>query len=934
MDRILVTPWNSRSGDPTRGPLAGRKERHGKFLQDMISRIDHDHPINTYDDLQVALSQSTHAKNALSIKHGYAPEVIVFGKHSRLPGSILSDESLPSHSHVLQEDQEISPSSFKTMLMIRESARCAFHKSDNCDALRRAILSRSCPSRGQFSRGDSVMIWKSDDHNSHQWIGPHRVIIQDGNTTVWTTQAGRLYRRAPEHVRLATLEETMQEVEASPDWTLLERQIQNMSRQDTIIIPNHELTETPGDNPNPHSQTPSELPEAEQTPMEHIPSNPESVPQPDQEPENPTEASPSSEQMPVETIGLYCQDLEEDVFFSSCQDTAWRCEVEVQLNQPLDQHQPGVEEACALLATSAKKQRTEIKLSTLTSSEKAEFEQAKLAEIQNWVQTGTIARVFRDQIPPSQVLRCRWILTWKPVDPQELAKTNSKKTHRAKARLVVLGYLDPQIENIPRDSPTLNKTARMLILQVIASLGFTLRSFDIRAAFLQGEPQSSRLMAVEPVPEMRKFMGLKSDEVAQLKKGAYGLVDAPFLWFCALQTELHNLGFESSPFCPCTFVLRDPNTQGIAGILGMHVDDGLGGGNQFFQEKIDLLEQKYPFGSKKTSAFTFTGIEMAQRGDHSIVLNQSSYVRKIPAINLEVNRKTLDDEPVTEEERLLLRGLIGSLQYAAVNTRPDISSRLSILQSQINKAKICTIHEANKLLHDAKKFHEVQITIKPIPMQDYRLMAFSDASFASIHKPDSHSGVIIVGTHKNIANNQQCPISPLSWGCKKIQRVVTSTLSAETTALAASLDQLSWIRLFWSWLKDPKTCWKHPEKGLENADPAIAVPTMNHDFAITDCKSLFDLVSKTATPSCSEFRVQLVARAIKETLKENISLRWVHSAAQLADALTKAMEAKFLRETLQLGEYRLFDEDAVLKQRAKTKDRVRWLKQEQNSEKD
>ena len=213
-------------------------------------------------------------------------------------------------------------------------------------------------------------------------------------------------------------------------------------------------------------------------------------------------------------------------------------------------------------------------------------------------------------------------------------------------------------------------------------------------------------------------------------------------------------------------------------------------------------------------------------------------------------------------------------------------------------------------------------------------MAFSDASFASVHKPDSHSGVIIVGTHKNIANNQQCPISPLSWGCKKIQRVVTSTLSAETTALAASLDQLSWIRLFWSWLKDPKTCWKHPEKGLENADPAIAVPTMNHDFAITDCKSLFDLVSKTATPSCSEFRVQLVARAIKETLKENISLRWVHSAAQLADALTKAMEAKFLRETLQLGEYRLFDEDAVLKQRAKTKDRVRWLKQEQNSEKD
>ena len=37
-----------------------------------------------------------------------------------------------------------------------------------------------------------------------------------------------------------------------------------------------------------------------------------------------------------------------------------------------------------------------------------------------------------------------------------------------------------------------------------------------------------------------------------------------------------------------------------------------------------------------------------------------------------------------------------------------------------------------------------------------------------------------------------------------------------------------------------------------------------------------------------EFHVQLVARAIKESLKEGISLRWVHTGAQLADCLTKA----------------------------------------------
>ena len=34
-----------------------------------------------------------------------------------------------------------------------------------------------------------------------------------------------------------------------------------------------------------------------------------------------------------------------------------------------------------------------------------------------------------------------------------------------------------------------------------------------------------------------------------------------------------------------------------------------------------------------------------------------------------------------------------------------------------------------------------------------------------------------------------------------------------------------------------------------------------------------------------------------------------------------------MRETLKLGSYRLCDEDATLKERAKTKDRLRWLKE-------
>ena len=105
--------------------------------------------------------------------------------------------------------------------------------------------------------------------------------------------------------------------------------------------------------------------------------------------------------------------------------------------------------------------------------------------------------------------------------------------------------------------------------------------------------------------------------------------------------------------------------------------------------------------------------------------------------------------------------------------------------------------------------------------------------------------------------------------------------------------------------------WNRPEEALLKVEPAISVVTVpqESDFAITDCKSLYDLITRAAPPSCSEFRVQLVARSIKEVLREGINLRWVHTGAQLADALTKAMEARFLRETLKHGFYPLCDED-------------------------
>ena len=194
----------------------------------------------------------------------------------------------------------------------------------------------------------------------------------------------------------------------------------------------------------------------------------------------------------------------------------------------------------------------------------------------------------------------------KPIEDPKEQKELGGKSRKAKARLDVLGYMDPQLDTIPRDSPTLGRTSKMLIAQVLASMQWSLMSFDIKAAFLQGRTQEGRVIAIEPVPEMTKAMGLKSNEVCRLVKSAYGLFDAPFLWFTELDKTLKELGFISSPFDPCLYLFYDQNR--LSGILGIHVDDGLCGGNEAFQRQIQKLENKFPFGSRKSPNLTFTGM--------------------------------------------------------------------------------------------------------------------------------------------------------------------------------------------------------------------------------------------------------------------------------------------------------------------------------------
>ena len=614
----------------------------------------------------------------------------------------------------------------------------------------------------------------------------------------------------------------------------------------------------------------------------------------------------------------------EDIFHLTTEQ-AWEYSIYL-TEHDMEQLSNPTSDQVTLLASSAKRQRAEVRLVDLNEQDRQKFQTAKTKEIDQWLDTETVRRILRSKIPEENILKCRWILTWKEIDPSE--RENPKNTHKAKARLVILGYQDPNIEDIPRDSPTLQKESRSLLLQLCASQKWQIESFDIKTAFLRGSRRDNRILGIEPPKEMQEKMKLKGHEICELRKSAYGLVNAPFLWYQELKEALINLGFIMCPMDPCLFVLPSQH-GGLHGIVGIHVDDGLGCGDRVYHEAISRLQQKYPFGSHRRRNFVFTGIQIDQDEDGTIALSQKEYVEKITPISITRDRRKKNTLPITEEEKQGLRGLIGSLQYAATNTRADISARLSLLQAKINCATIGDLHEAHKLLGDCQKYSTVKVLIWPIPKEQIRFVAYSDASFATREKQQSQKGTIILTAHQDIMEQKPAQAGALLWSSRKIDRIVASTLAAETYALSQSVDLLEWVRILWQWMQQPSQEWKQPESYLLKAPRAITV---------VDCKSLYDVIIKNTTPQCREHRTLLEALIIKDRVQLGVDMHWVHSAAQLADSLTKSMDTTTLRAFLEHGKICLHDIEAVLQERADKKTHKKWLKDQieshlQNTEK-
>lgn len=85
------------------------------------------------------------------------------------------------------------------------------------------------------------------------------------------------------------------------------------------------------------------------------------------------------------------------------EDQAWKFEMEVRRRDvDIWKNEPAPTDM-AFLVSAAKKQKTEVKLTSLTAREKQLFLEAPK---QSWLDTQTVCRILRHKVPTQNILKC------------------------------------------------------------------------------------------------------------------------------------------------------------------------------------------------------------------------------------------------------------------------------------------------------------------------------------------------------------------------------------------------------------------------------------------------------------------------------------------------------------------------------------------------
>ena len=508
------------------------------------------------------------------------------------------------------------------------------------------------------------------------------------------------------------------------------------------------------------------------------------------------------------------------------------------------------------------------------------------------------------------------MLTRKPLEEGLSVDPLDSDTFTVKGRWCLQGHLDPDLSQKAEmgllKSPTLSQLGRMCLMQTIASCGWTLQLGDIKGgAFLEAGPLNDAFRPLYASQPPGGIPGLPEDAVIEVVGNIYGQNDAPAAWYKEFSSFVKGLNWHQSVLDPCLFSLRDSSNQ-LIGIMGAHVDDtAVGGFGKVFEESIAQLKSRFPYRKWRVKSGGFCGAWYTQSPDGAIRMDMDSFAKKIRPIN--VPKNSAPDEPLADSQVKVLRAVNGSLGWLSSQSRPDLSVQTSLSQQAFPKPKIEDFRMANQAIRRAKQHSDLGVIFKPIEPSRITLVCHSDAAFAN-RGNHTQAGYIIGFTDISLQDGQETTWCPAAWKSYRLHRAVSSTLSAESQALAVATGTTEWIMLMLAEIFDGPLTIRTCRDVLKRRRPII----------VTECKSLYDHLHSPSSPtSIEDRRTSIDVVIIRESCKDmSAFVRWVPTNRMIADALTKndGDPVDLLRSCMKRSAYQISPEETVLEYQAREKE--------------
>ena len=513
-----------------------------------------------------------------------------------------------------------------------------------------------------------------------------------------------------------------------------------------------------------------------------------------------------------------------------------------------------------------------------------------------------------------KIMRPRFVLTDK-ADGLRTETNNLEK--RPSARLVVPGFRDTaNLEGkLRRDAPTGSRLAQHLLFILAAwHVDWKLISGDVKAAFLKGDPYLDRILFIcctdertsPPIP-------LAPGQLATVRKGIFGLADAPRQWWLRLSRSVREHGWTRTLIDGATWLFWEPGSAPIDssssgprklhGIMVAHVDDLLFCGDAVAEAAFDAIGNELGFGSKEFDDFVWCGKRIRRAEDQTIRLSMVEYHRSLKPIYLPRNRKADPSSELTPSGAKQLRALLGSFQWLVAQLRFDMAFVTSTLQGE--RPTISTILRSNMALKEFQENPEFELIFRPVDPLTCGVMVVADAALGNVSmqgttecglmdKVYSQACYFVLVADQKLMAGESGTFNILDARSHRISRVCRSSYAAETLSTEEAFDVGRLCRGLIATVRGHDLYGKRAEVAMDSVDMQVVV----------DAKDVHDKTNSDTTSFGAQKSLAFVVAWLRSELRRpRTQLKWTSTENMWVDAGTKIMLLNHMRRIIALGQW-------------------------------